>query len=297
MLFTRRHLLAAGAALPLEGCASSSGLRYASAWSQKGQQAGDIRLNYVEDGAGDAVLLLHGQGGHGADWASQVEALRAQYRVVAPDLRGHGESTVTPGPYHMGMLAGDVALLCAGLGLSRVHVVGHSLGGMVALQLALDHPQLVRSLSILNSTAFGDGSVLRTTAVKLVIRTRGMPAFASLNNGMHFPDKGQEALQERLLVSMGTTPADGYLGAQAAVDAFDVRARLGEISCPTLVVHSDQDVIPLEDKQLLVARVKHGTLVTVANSRHVVIWDQPDKVNALLVDFLGGSAAGDVGGQ
>jgi pimeloyl-ACP methyl ester carboxylesterase len=87
---------------------------------------------------------------------------------------------------------------------------------------------------------------------------------------------------------MGSTPAAAYLACQDAVDAFDVAARLPEIASPTLVVHSDQDVVPLADKQQLAAGIPRARLATIERSRHVLLWDRPDALNELLLAFLAG---------
>lgn len=249
--------------------------------------AADLSLHYSDTGAGDPVVLLHGQGGRGDAWDQQVAALAADHRVVCPDLRGHGGSTVTARPYTMPRLAADIAALIRGLALGPCNIVGHSLGGMVALQLALDAPALVRTLVVVNSTAFGDGSRVRSFAVRTFIRLRGMPGFARANTRLHLPEPDQEPLRRRLIDTMGTCPAAGYIASQDAVDSFDVRARLAEIACPVLVIHSDQDLIPLTDKQKIAATVQRGRLHTIERSRHVVLWDQPAALNAALRGFLG----------
>lgn len=247
---------------------------------------GDLALHYTDVGAGDPVVLLHGQGGRGDVWDLQVAALAPDHRVVCPDLRGHGDTTVTPRPYTMAQLAADVAAMIRGLGLGPCAVLGHSLGGMVALQLALDAPALVRRLGVVNSTAFGDGSRVRSFAVRTFIRLRGMPGFARANTRLHLPEPEQEPLRRRLLATMGSCPAAGYVASQDAVDRFDVRARLPEIACPVLVVHSEQDLIPIADKRTIADEVQRGRLVTIERSRHLVLWDQPAALNAALRAFL-----------
>ena len=186
----------------------------------------------------------------------------------------------------MSMLAADVGRLCSALCLGPCHIIGHSLGGMVGLQLALDFPETVRSLSVVNSSAVGRGPWIRSFLVRSVIRLAGMRAFARLNAKLHLPDESQAPLRERFIETMGSCPAGGYLAAQDAIDAFDLSNRLGEISCPVLVVHSDQDVIPLEDKRLIAGKVPRGRLATIERSRHIVVWDQPERLNAVLLEFL-----------
>ena len=235
-------------------------------------------------GAGAPVLLLHGQGGRGDTWDLQIEALARGHRVVAPDLHGRGAAA----PTTMAGLAAEVAGLCREMSLGPCAVIGHSLGGMVALQLALDAPELVSRLAIVNSAALGGswGAGLRRGLLRLFLRVRGMEAFARLNAGLHFPGAEQGALRRRLVEVMGACDRRDYVAAQAAVDAFDVRARLGEIACPVLVVHSQQDIIPLADKTAIVEGVRRGRLVTIAGSRHVPLWDQPDALNTSLLEFL-----------
>lgn len=234
------------------------------------------------------VVLLHGQGGRGDAWDLQIAALAPRFRVVAPDLRGHGDGPPVGGPATMAALAADVAQVIRDMSAGPCAVVGHSLGGMVALQLALDAPALVSRLAIVNSAALGKspGAGLRRAVMRAVLAIAGMPWFARMNGKLHFPEPDQEPLRARLAGLMGACDRRGYMAAQAAVDAFDVRARLGEIGCPVLVVHSDQDLIPLADKQAIVDGARLARLVTIEGSRHVSLWDQPARLNELLLEFL-----------
>jgi 3-oxoadipate enol-lactonase len=291
MTLSRREalsLLGAGA-LGL-ACRGRQPLEYPYGAGMSTVAVGDIQLAYGMEGEGEPVLLLHGQGAHGRDWSLQTAALSKRYRVVYFDQRGHGGSSVTKRPYTMELLAKDAAGLCRALSLGPCHVVGHSLGGMVALQLALDFPALVRSLTVVNSTPVGYGSWLKGRLLRLFIRARGMPRFARVNTKLHLPEPDQEALRQRLVETMGSNSPDGYIANQDAVDHFDVSARLGEIACPVLVIHSAQDPIPLEEKELIVAKVKQGRLLTIEDSRHLVLWDQPERLNAALLEFLAGQA-------
>lgn len=254
---------------------------------------GDIKISYGAVGTGDPVLLLHGQGAHANDWSLQIAALSKKYRVFFPDMRGHGGSSGPKGPYTMAMLAADMAGFCRSLSLPPCHVIGHSLGGAVALQLALDAPALVRSVSVVNSAVQVTRSCVQVTRswlvsqlIRLSIRTQGMPGFARLNFRYHLPDSDQEPLRKRLLETMGSNSADGYLASQAALDGWNVTQRLGEIRCPVLVVHSDKDLIPIAGKKLIAEKVQRGRLIIIEKSRHLVLWDQPERLNAVLLEFL-----------
>ncbi|RLC97640.1 MAG: alpha/beta hydrolase, partial [Chloroflexi bacterium] len=112
---------------------------------------GDIEIYYEMMGQGDPLLLIHGLGSSSQDWEMQLPELSSHFQVISIDLRGHGRSGKPPGPYSVSLLAEDTARLISELGLESVHILGISLGGMVAFQLTLDHPELVRSLVIVNS--------------------------------------------------------------------------------------------------------------------------------------------------
>ena len=114
----------------------------------------DAELFYEEAGSGEPVLLLHGLGSSTLDWAPQIEALKGSYRVIAMDARGSGRSRdlLKPGgPFSVAQFAADGAALLDSLGAAPAHIVGLSMGGMTAFQLAVDSPRSVRTLTIVNS--------------------------------------------------------------------------------------------------------------------------------------------------
>ena len=112
---------------------------------------GNIEIYYEIHGQGDPLLLLHGLGSSSRDWEFQIPDFSSHFKTIAIDLRGHGRSGKPAGPYSMEMFAADTAGFLRSLDLSSAHILGVSLGGMVAFQLALDYPDLIRSLVIVNS--------------------------------------------------------------------------------------------------------------------------------------------------
>ena len=163
----------------------------------------DLDVHYEIAGrAGDGaetVLLVHGLGSSTEDWAPQVEALSAQFRVVTYDVRGHGQTSKPAGSYSVPQFAGDAASLIEALGLGAVHLVGLSMGGMIGFQLAADRPDLVRSLVIVNS---GPEMILRTRKERLaiaqrrwIIRLMGMRAWGKVLADRLLPS--EEAAGER----------------------------------------------------------------------------------------------------
>ena len=114
-------------------------------------QTSELKLYYETVGQGPPLLLLHGLGSSSQDWPLQIPDFAPHYTLLMPDIRGHGRSDKPAGPYHLTQFAADIRHLLAGLNIGPAHILGISMGGMVALQLALDTPQQVRSLILANT--------------------------------------------------------------------------------------------------------------------------------------------------
>jgi 3-oxoadipate enol-lactonase len=163
----------------------------------------DIRMYYEIAGDGpETILFLHGLGADGESWALQRPAFVADYRVVTVDVRGHGRSSRPPGPYSVPGFAADVVGLLDALGLTAVHVVGLSMGGMIGFELGVNHPQRVRSLVICNA---GPDLVARTWRERLQLWQRKLwlnlfplPRVGAAIGGRLFPDPEQAPLLARL---------------------------------------------------------------------------------------------------
>ncbi len=109
-----------------------------------------MNLCYEVAGQGDPLVLIHGLGSSARDWQYQIDFFVPFYKVIAPDLRGYGRSDKPRGPYSVSLFARDIAELITSLSIAPCHLAGISLGGMVALQLAVDSPEIVRSLTLVN---------------------------------------------------------------------------------------------------------------------------------------------------
>jgi pimeloyl-ACP methyl ester carboxylesterase len=250
----------------------------------------DIACDIVGDG--EPVLLIHGLGSHRGDWRLQIPALRERHRVVSYDVRGHGESGAPPDGFHYGMpqLAAEAAALIRGLDLGPTHVVGLSLGGMIGFQLAVDHPELVRSLTIVNS---GPEVIPRTLKELLQIGLRlvltrlvGPRGFARYLAPRLFPKPEQAQLRLDFIAHMATNDRDAYVRTTRAVIGWGIADRLGEIGCPVLVVSGDRDYTPVSRKAAYVRKLRRGSLVVIRDSGHVTPLDRPVEFNAELLRFL-----------
>jgi 3-oxoadipate enol-lactonase len=239
-----------------------------------------------------AVLLLHGLGVTGSSWQLQIPCLvAAGFRVIAPDARGFGQSTYPGGGISIAGLADDIAALLEATGVSPAHVVGISMGGTLALQLALDRPELVRRLVLVNTFARlrpRKPGVWLYLALRLVlVHTLGLEPQARAVARRIFPSPAQEQLRRTMIAQIMQADPRGYRASMRALARFDVQKRLGEIHIPTLVVTADGDTTILPENQRPLAEMIPGARqVIIPGARHAVIVDQPEAFNRELLNFL-----------
>ena len=245
-----------------------------------------------EAGEGPVVVFLHGLGGSRTAWEPQLAALADDFRCVAGDLPGYGASPPLDGPLTFPALADAVVGLLDTLGVERAPLVGLSLGGMIALHTALERPDRVSGLVLLDtSPAFGlDGTDPdEWQAARLTPLDAGLtPADVAEDvlrsvTGAGF---GGEALDQGV-AAMARIPSEGLRAVIDLLPTHDVRARLGEISAPTLVVVGEHDAeTPPAYSEALAAGIPDARLEIVAGAGHLTNLEQPEAVNRLLAGFL-----------
>ena len=241
----------------------------------------------------DTVLLLHGLGSSTLDWAEQIPALASVYDVLLVDLRGHGQSDKPPGPYSINDMANDVARVVSELGLTQLHVVGLSMGAQVALQLALDYPALVATVTAVNSPADMKPRRLRDKLTvaqrKLLVRLLGMRRVGRIIANRLLP--GDEFTARRQLFADRWSDNDPA-SYQASLDAslnWDITPELPDIRQAILVVAASGDYTPLAWKKRIVDLAPNAQMVLIENSRHALPVERPEPFNAALLEFLGNS--------
>jgi 3-oxoadipate enol-lactonase len=251
---------------------------------------GDIDTFYELNGAGDPVVLIHGLGSSARDWEQQVPALADRYRVLTYDIRGHGRTSKPRGPYSVTQFAKDLVLLLEGIGHRPAHVVGISMGGMIAFQLAVDRPDLVRSLVIVNS---GPALVPSKLAEYLAVwsriaiaKLRGPGVMGGVLAPRLFPSPDQEPLRRQFVERWAENDKDAYYAALRAIIGWSVRDSVGGIRCPVLVVAADHDYTPVSAKEAYLAQIPGATLKVIADSRHATPMERPEAFNRVLREFL-----------
>jgi pimeloyl-ACP methyl ester carboxylesterase len=254
-----------------------------------------VDLIYGEAGSGAPLVLLHGLGSSRFDWAPQLAAFVSHYRTIAVDLRGHGESPKPPGPYRIAQLAADVALLLMRLDARPAHIVSLSLGGAVAQQLALDYPELVRSLVLANTSANFVSADWRQRLLGVKrfadVYLQGMDKVAADVADRLFPLLEQSPLRNEAVVRIASNDPKAYRACLWAIARFDVTCLLELIACPTLVIAGELDMtVPLASKQLLAQGIPNSKLVVIPKSGHATPVDQPEAFNSAVLGFLRNAA-------
>lgn len=254
----------------------------------------NLKIHYLEYNPGGfpAVLLLHGLGACGASWALQIPALvDAGYRVIAPDIRGFGQSTYPGGRLGISDLAADMAYLLEQLMAGPAHLVGISMGGAIALQFALDSPALRRKLVLVNSFAS-----LRPKSLTLwfyyafryvLVHTLGLPAQGRAVARRIFPRPEQDPLRQELLKEICQADPHGYRAVMRALALFNVSNRLNEIHTPVLVISGAEDTTVPQSAQFdLLNGLPAAKHILIPAAGHAVIADQPELFNHYLLEFL-----------
>lgn len=255
----------------------------------------DIEMNYELHGEGEPLVLIMGFTGNLEAWRPLLPAFAAEYRVLIFDNRGAGLTDKPAGPYSIPAMADDTAGLMDALGIEAADVYGISMGGMIAQELTLRHPQKVKALVLGCTTPGGPNSRPRSRKTK--------EALASIPNvsveeglaivmGLLFTDEFAAAngrrLREMTLDSFDLRMPRHAVRAQgAAIEAHDTYNRLPRINAPTLVIAGDADeLIPSDNSPILAQRIPGAELVIYPKARHGYLYEVAGEATAAVLDFL-----------
>lgn len=266
-----------------------------------------IDIYYEEHGPadGEPVLLIMGFMSHAGIWFAQVEALKECYRVIALDNRGAGRSSAPEGPYSIAQMADDADALLGHLGISSAHIVGASMGGMIAQEFALRHPGRVCSLVLMCTTPGGPRSFGHAEMIEASVAVREAESMEQLQT----PERLQEnllqvftpefmqgnspQLQAAIVQGLQHLPAIAGVKAQmAAILAHDTVDRLPRIAALTLVMTGKDDtLVDARNSSLLAERIPNAELRTFDGARHGFNIECAEAVNEALLAFLAKHAA------
>jgi pimeloyl-ACP methyl ester carboxylesterase len=253
---------------------------------------GEIELHYERSGSGEPLLLIQGMSGTHVAWGKEFRGdLEEAFDVIAFDNRGIGLSAPIDGPFTIAEMAADTAGLLDHLGLESAHVVGISMGGMIAQDLALAHPGKVRSLTLGCTYCGGPGSALmpEENARKLLAglasgdREQAIRASYEVNLSPGFRnDEGRYAAFHEMAIRVPAAKRTIELQVQA-IFGHDTHERLGEISAPTLILHgTDDGVLPFPNGELIASLMPAASFEPLEAVGHMFWWEQPQRSAELI---------------
>lgn len=254
----------------------------------------DLNMAFDDVGSGQPILLIHGFPLNREMWKPQLVSLSAYARVIAPDLRGHGDTPPTPGPYSMDMLAADCHALLQALGITeKVVVCGLSMGGYVTLAYYRRYPEHVAGLVLAATRAAADtpeGKANRDRAAEQAREDGPQAIIAAMLPKMLSPKTYSEnpdlvASLERI---MSKTTQEGMIAAILGMrDRPDSTELLGQINVPTLIIHgADDQLIPLSEAESMERMIKNAQRVVLPHAGHLLNLEQSQLFNQALQRFL-----------
>jgi len=254
---------------------------------------GDVSIAWESAGVGDPVLLIHGLGYARWGWEPLTPLLAERYRVISFDNRGIGASSVPAGPYSAAQMAGDALAVLDDAQVERAHVVGTSLGGMIAQELALAAPDRVDRLVLICTTPGATGGYpMPEVTVRLLGEAAGLPPAVAIRRFVENalgPDP-DSAIVERIVAHRLASPQDpqGWAAQAAAGTTYDGGGRVRSIAAPTLLVTGTADsVVDPRNSTLLADLIPDSTLRLVPDRGHLVFWEHPALVAHFIIEHLG----------
>jgi len=245
----------------------------------------DVKLYYEDHGTGGPLIFLHGLMGGSENWKSQVDYFKDKRRVIAVDLRGHGQSDKPRGNYSIKRFSEDLFSFVKELGIEKGVIAGYSMGGMIALRFALDHQEMVEKLIFIDTGARTRlGKKLLVSASQIILQ---LSHKAFLKVYLSFPKNYSESeireAKERIL----RIPEHVVDSCLSAVKEFDVTSELRNIMVPTLIIHGSEDKQqPLSQAKDMKERIPNSELVVLEGVGHAIVVEASEKVGEVIEEFI-----------
>jgi pimeloyl-ACP methyl ester carboxylesterase len=257
--------------------------------------ANGLELAYTIDGDGpETLVLVNGLADTKETWEAQLPAFAERYRVLAYDNRGCGESPTPPGPYTTAQMADDLAGLVDALGLERFHLLGVSMGGMIAQEYAIGHADRLLSASFCCTYSHPGPFCLRMFScwrdlvphLGVGFTQREVLLWAFTTD--FFEQRTAELEEIEALMAANPQPVDGYLAQLSSIETHDTRGRLSAVTCPAMTLVGEEDILiyPKLSRRLH-EELPRSTWVEVPGG-HACLWEHPDAFNRAVLAFLDG---------
>jgi len=249
------------------------------------------KLYWDEQGSGEPLLLIMGLSYPSYMWHRSRPVLADRYRTIAFDNRGVGQSDVPPGAYSIALMASDAVAVLDAAGVQSAHILGFSMGGMIAQEFALQYPGRVNSL-ILGCTAAGGPHAVQAEpgAIQTLMRRDLTPEESkeAIIPFIYDPDTSRGRIDEDMAIRMKWYPTpQGYMSQLQAIFGWESYNRLSQITAPTLVIHGETDrLIPPANGKLIAERIPGAKLILLPHASHIFDTDQPDAAHQEILNFL-----------
>ena len=253
----------------------------------------DIQMAYTDTGIGSPIVLIHGYPFNRSLWSEQLTALSNSYRVIAPDLRGFGETDPSAGPATMNLMAQDVAELMDRLQIRQAVIGGLSMGGYVALAFYKQFRSRVRNLILVDTRAQADTEEAKQTRAQQAEKalSEGMAGIAdAMLPKLLTPDtvsKRPEIVKRVRDMMLKTKPEGAAAALMGMAEREDQTPLLSQISAPTLILVGAEDAItPVADSEKMHRAIPNSRLVVLENAGHVSNLERTEQFNHTLLEFL-----------
>lgn len=253
----------------------------------------DIDVAWFEAGRGETLMLIHGLGDDHRAWRRTLPGLMLRHRVVLYDLRGHGETSLGGPDRTLRQLGGDLVALMDSIGIARAHIAGFSLGGTVAMRVAIDHPARVHRLVLVaTSSRVGKSAAewYRQRAEMVEQRDPRLRDTLDRDTADVYSESPAELEAGLLIRRQSTSDPRGYgnaCSAMAALNAAPLDPELGQISAPTLIVASELDKhCPPKAAEIIAAGIKVNRLEVIPGAGHPIPVEKPGELAGSMNSFL-----------
>jgi pimeloyl-ACP methyl ester carboxylesterase len=251
-----------------------------------------VSVHYQENGQGMPVLLLHGFPFDHHIWRAQVEALKASYRVITPDLRGHGQSSAPEGVYDMELMVADLVVLLDNLGIDRAVWVGHSMGGYITMAALRTVPERIMGIGLVATHPYADSDdkrMQRRESAELALRQGSTDVAFSMMSLIFSPRvEGKSPMAQDIYNIMVNTTARGIAGAlRGMANRPDSVETLRNADIPAVVIAgADDQIVKRDTAEMMAALMPRAALVEIENAGHLPMIEQPEATTAALRTFL-----------
>ncbi len=260
-------------------------------------KVGDINMEYYVEGTGPPLLMIMGWIGNAAFWGEAfLERLRPHFQIIRLSNRGTGLTDKPGGDYGIRLMADDAAGLLRELGVQRAHVLGILMGGMIAQELALNHPQVVQGLALGCTTCgFSHGVPPSAEIATGTGQSGALPPQERVRQFLltaatpEFLEKAAKEFWDWIIATWlaAPTPWETIGRHFMAIQAFDTYERLPQVQAPTLIIHGDKDIlVPVENAEVLRRRIESSRVRIVPGVAHMFFWEKPAESAGAIVEFL-----------